>query len=372
MGQFSPTLRIFFIAMALSASAAQAEMMQVSGLRAGDTLNVRTGAGAGFTDIGDLQSGEVINVTGVDPSGKWGKIIYQGKAAYVSMSFLHPMTRTDGSPIGTGTFWVTGIKADDPDGGLVIRAGAGARFEAIGVLANGAAVQVIQRSSDGKWANISLGMKTGWISTAYLTEREPTPAKPKPMPNDAASKGPDGLSLPAVYSVKNVAANDVLWVRAEPTAKSTPLNALAPNAPVSVIGMANAKWARVTVGQTVGYVSAAYLKRGGGATTPDGMQLNLACRGTEPFWSVDLDADRGVVYTFVGEDEQRATLTSTSSSAITDGYPYGFIAAPLSGVIDQRMCSDGMSDVEYPWSIVLYSPNAEGEPITVEGCCTLQ
>jgi len=144
-------------------------MMQVDGLRAGDTLNVRAGAGASFPDIGDLQSGEIINVLGLDDSGKWAAIIYRGQSGYVSLQYLRDITRPDGSSTSTGTYWVSGIEPNDPDGGLVVRAGSGRNFDAIGVLTDGTKVHVIQRSGDGSWAMIAFGSDVGWVSAAYLT-----------------------------------------------------------------------------------------------------------------------------------------------------------------------------------------------------------
>jgi uncharacterized protein YgiM (DUF1202 family) len=371
-GYFS-RLCVLVSALMLSTSVANAEMMKVGGLREGDTLNVRTGAGANFTDIGDLRSGAIVNVNGVDSSGKWGQIVYRGQVAYVAMRYLQDVMRPDGSATGTGQFRVTGIKAGDPDGGLVIRAGAGADFAALGVLSNGEAIHVIQRSPDGKWAMIALATQVGWVSTAYLSETNPHgPAQPQPMPAQGAQNGPDGMPVPAVYSVTHVTADDVLWVRAEPDASSTPVNALAPDAPVSVIAMASPRWAKVTVGQTVGYVNAAYLTRGGGVTTSSGLQMNLICRGTEPFWTLEIAADRSVNYTMMGGSEQTSALNQASPSAMTGGYPYTIAAQPVSGIIDQRMCSDGMSDIVYPWSIVLNAPNEAGNMMTAHGCCTLR
>lgn len=366
-------LCISMAAVSMSTSLACADIMKVGGLRDGDTLNVRAGAGAHFTDIGDLKSGTIVDVKGVDSTGNWGQILYRGQVAYVAMRYLEDVMPPANSSIGTGKFLVSGIKPGDPDGGLVIRAGAGSDFMVIGVLANGETIHVIERTPDGKWAMIALATQVGWVSTAYLSAIPSNdPAQPQPMPAENPMLGPDGLPVPAVYSVTNVAADDALWVRAEPNANSTPVNALAPNAPVSVIGIATPAWAKVTVGQTVGYVNARYLTRGGGVTTSSGLQMNLICRGTEPFWTLEIAPDRSVIYTVMGGDEQRTLLHQASPSARTGGYPYTIAAQPVSGIIDQRMCSDGMSEIEYPWSILLNAPNATGNTMTAHGCCTLR
>ncbi|WP_417267608.1 SH3 domain-containing protein [Celeribacter baekdonensis] len=345
-------------------------MMKVDGLRNGDTLNVREGAGAQFADIGDLQFGEIVDVKAVDSSGKWGQIVYRGQVAYVSMKYLNSVLRADGGSTSTGTFWVTGIKVGDPDGGLVVRAQAGVDFDAIGVLVDGAEVHVIQRSDDGKWAMIAFGAGIGWVSSAYLSGTNSHGSQP--LPATDAGHGPDGTVLPSIYSVTGVAADDVLWVRAEPNAKSTPIDGLAPNAPVAVLSMETSQWAKVSVGSQTGYVNVKFLTQGGGVSTSSGLPLNLLCRGTEPFWTLDIDADRTVTYTLMDAAAQSSTLSQATPSPLTGSYPYTIAAQPFSGVIQQEMCSDGMSDIAYPWSIVLNAPNAVGVPMTAYGCCTLR
>jgi len=369
------------LGLTLSTVPALAEMMQVGGLRAGDTLNVRTGAGANFTDVGDLQDGEIINVLGIDTGGKWAQIIYRGRMAYVSVRYLHTVTRTDGGSTSTGRHWVTGIKAGDPDGGLVVRSGSGRNFASVGVLADGAEAHVIQRSADGKWAMIAFGSGIGWVSSAYLRSTNPHgAASPQPLPPTAPQTGaqtgtqigPEGLPLPAVYTVSGVAANDVLWVRAEPTTFSARVDNLAPNVPVVVLGMATDGWVLVSVGQNTGYVNARFLTRGGGVTTSSGLQMNILCRGTEPFWSLDIDQDRTVTYTMAGTAAQYSALNQATPSPLTGSYPYTIAANPVSGVVGQEICSDGMSDIQYPWSILLNAPNEAGVMATQHGCCTLR
>ena len=171
---------------------AQTTLMQVDGIRRGDTLNVRTGPGASYKDIGDLQAGEIVTVLGYDASGRWAKVRYRGQIAYASARYLTTPLRTDGRSADTGAHRVIGIKAGDPDGGLVMRDGAGTSFARIGVLTNGTEVYVIQRSADQKWAMIALGSGVGWVSAAYLKSTQSTgqnqstgQSAPEPMPDSS-------------------------------------------------------------------------------------------------------------------------------------------------------------------------------------------
>lgn len=251
---------------------------------------------------------------------------------------------------------------------LNVRSGPGASYADMGDLAPHARVPILGYDPSGTWAMIAFGDNIGWVSAAYLstTNGDHTPGSDQNI-------GPNGEPVPVVYSVTGVSTDDVLWVRADPKASAVPLNALAPGAPVSVFGMASADWAEVWVGQTVGYVNVAYLTPGGGVTTPSGLQLDILCRGTEPFWSFDINADRAVTYTRMGGGEaQMSTLTQATASPQTGSYPYTIAAQPFSGVIQQEICSDGMSDTAYPWSILLSAPDEAGDMRTVYGCCALR
>ena len=237
---------------------AETIFMQVTDVRQGDTLNVRTGPGSDFQDIGDIQPDAVVVILGYDASGRWAKLRYQGQIAFVSSRYLKLPYRNDGSAITTGPHQVTGIKAGDPDGGLVVRDGPGTSFANIGVLSNQTQVHVIQRSSDGKWAMIPLANSVGWVSTAYLNSLQaaaPTPLSPNPR------IAPDGGGLPAMFTVTGVAANDSLNFRNAPSTSGNIVGRFAPGAEVQVLSMSSGNWAYVTDGEVAGYANIRYLTR---------------------------------------------------------------------------------------------------------------
>ena len=86
---------------------------------------------------------------------------------------------------------------------------------------------------------------------------------------------PDGLPLPAVFSVTNVQAGDLLNVRAQASPSAPILSGYQPNAPVVVLAYLANGWAQISVGETLGYVNGNFLTRGGGVQTQSGMQLGL-------------------------------------------------------------------------------------------------
>lgn len=244
------------------AGQAETTFMQVTGVRQGDTLNVRTGPGSNFQDIGDIQPSEVVVILGYDATGNWAKLRYRGQIAFVSSRYLKSPNRGDGSSITTGQHEVTGIKANDPDGGLVVRDGPGTSYTNIGVLLNHTQVHVIQRSNDGKWAMIPVGNGVGWVSTAYLNNLQTTvTTTPEPMPSASPQIAPDGGSLPAMYRVTGVAANDTLNFRNAPSTSGNIIGHFFPGAEVQVLSMASGNWAYVTDGEVAGYVNIRYLTR---------------------------------------------------------------------------------------------------------------
>ncbi len=361
-----------------SGVAAQAPFFQVDGVRQGDTLNVRSGPGANFQDIGDLAPGQVVRVLGYNANGKWAQVRYRGQNAWVSARFLK-VTQGGTSGSGTlGTFFVKGIKANDADGGLVVRAGAGKGFARLGVLSNGTGVNVVQRSPGGKWAMINFGNGVGWVSTAYLGQQ-----KPKPAPSQNSLVAPDGGPLPAIFEVTGVSAGDRLNFRDAPRASGNLLGRFPPGARIEVLSMGTPKWAYVTNGEVAGYVHVRYLTRasaggntgqGGvsGTSTPNGFPLGIVCQGTEPFWSFEIREDRSVHYNqLAGGVQPPASLVQTTPSA-GGSFPYQFAATPYSGVLRLEQCSDGMSDIVYPMSVLISDPTLAGGYPTLNGCCQVQ
>ena len=261
---------------------AQTVVMQVNELNAGGVLNVRTGPGATFEDIGDLQPNDRVAVLGFDPTGEWAQINFRDQLAYVSAQYLSaPAPNAPATSNGLGPHVVSGIPADDPDGGLIARGGAGSNFPNLGVLPNGTNVQVIERVGNGRWAMITYEAGVAWVGSSYLSASAPTP---------------------------------------EPT----------PSAQISA-----------------------------------GFPLNMHCRGTEPFWTMDIDPNGTVGYnSLIHGAAPLTTLTQTTGTS-----PFSFVAAPYSGVIETQQCSDGMSDAVYAMSLALNVPLQSGGMETRYGCC---
>lgn len=94
----------------------------------------------------------------------------------------------------------------------------------------------------------------------------------------------------------------------------------------------------------------------------------LSCGGTEPFWSADITQDT-ISFEMMGEEPHVESIDWTGPA---QGRPEGFIkgitAGPYTAILRKQICSDGMSDQEYPWAVVMMG-RAEGGVQMVEGCC---
>ena len=104
----------------------------------------------------------------------------------------------------------------------------------------------------------------------------------------------------------------------------------------------------------------------------NGFPLGLTCRGTEPFWTLTIAEDRTVEYTSLNDGADPITSLTQTTPATGGGYPYTFGAQRYSGALDQTTCSDGMSDISYPMSLILIRALSGGQTETLHGCCNLK
>lgn len=180
---------------------------------------------------------------------------------------------------------------------------------------------------------------------------------------------------PALYDVADVAEGDVLNVRAAPNASAEIIATLAPDATgIEVLGVNRAEsWGRINSNEGIGWVSMAYLDRRPGQWAGNGPET-ARCFGTEPFWSLALNAG---VATFESPDalplEFAPTISVRSNNRIdAHGRVYESELGGFVATLRNATCSDGMSDRQYGWSIdVLLVVAGEGNAQMFSGCCSL-
>ena len=180
--------------------------------------------------------------------------------------------------------------------------------------------------------------------------------------------------LPALHEVTGVASDDVLNVRAGPSASAPTLFTLAPGQrEVEVVRVAQdgsgRDWGLVSGGERSGWASMRFLSR----TTPEDLPWlpSLMCFGTEPFWSFALDRTNDALFEGMGGDADAVRLASRTRSR-NDRRAFSFTGAgafgPASGVVRREQCGDGMSDREFGFAIDLMMSTPGGTD-HVSGCC---
>ena len=123
--------RLLSIALVSLAGAAPAEprYVDVEGVASNDSLNVRTGPGSGFSDIGDIPP-FATGIEVLETRDGWGRILWQEGNGWIALRFTkaaaRPTIRGSAIPIGlqcggTEPFWSTrlggnGITFSEPGG----------------------------------------------------------------------------------------------------------------------------------------------------------------------------------------------------------------------------------------------------------------
>jgi uncharacterized membrane protein len=171
-----------------------------------------------------------------------------------------------------------------------------------------------------------------------------------------------------IYKVKNVASNDVLNIRAGAGSAYLDIGDLAHDGKIQVIGFnEDGNWAKIKWTVQEGWVSARYLELVSEYTSLE-LPNPLNCGGTEPFWAAQLTSNR-LVYSMMDEDEAVASIEqAVTARGVVENYIIGIVAGSFSGVLKKEICSDHMSDVDYPWSLVLINQSQKSTQV-LEGCC---
>lgn len=179
-------------------------------------------------------------------------------------------------------------------------------------------------------------------------------------------------NLPALFDVTNVAPDDVLNIRSQPSAKADLIGSLAPNETNVEITALNAAgtWGRLNANERVGWVSMRFLTPVWSLNTNQ-LPQKLVCSGTEPFWFIKID--RTAEFQQLGITEHRfGDVVGVMASGRPDSFGYSGVngALRMSTIVSRKECSDGMSDMLYGLSanVMLSNP---GNASLFAGCCVL-
>lgn len=176
--------------------------------------------------------------------------------------------------------------------------------------------------------------------------------------------------FPAWYDVTGVAADDVLNIRAAPDAGSEVIGTLAPDANGVEVVAVQGGWAVVNTDEGAGFASMQFLRRASGLDW-NLLKSPLACQGTEPFWSLQIDPANWAARFQAPEDQTARALPITTT---WPGLPWAEAAAvELSEgvlVLTPAECSDGMSDRHFGIATDLFATET-GKGGRLSGCCRL-
>jgi len=183
--------------------------------------------------------------------------------------------------------------------------------------------------------------------------------------------------LPGLFDVVNVAPSDQLNIRSQPDARSAKLGAYAHDRKgIEVIRLSDdGKWGEVIWNGRNGWISMRFVRPapdGGLGTIPP----RLSCSGAEPFWALDLSPWSARFEPMDGG----ATSYDVTWSAKSANNAHGSYAFWLDSgrdrkiaVLTRQLCSDGMSDITYGWTVYLTDPFAtrNEEKALLTGCCQI-
>ena len=150
---------------------------QISGTVSGSNVNVRSGAGTGYSIVGRRNSGDVITVYERKTSGglNWGRI---GDNQWICLAYVRlesaggtetpqPGSESNSSVSGDGTTAVQDTGAVSSTTGLNVRSGPGTGYARIKTLSPGTAVSLYEyRTVDGvRWGRIQASQ---WVCMTYV------------------------------------------------------------------------------------------------------------------------------------------------------------------------------------------------------------
>ena len=204
-------------------------------------LNVRSGAGTGYSVIGSLSNGSKVEI--VETSGTWYKIKYGSGYGYVSKDYITVSSSSSGnsssSSTGSSSSSSTTIQSGTVkvNGGLYVRSGAGTSYSVIGSLSNGSKVEIVETS--GTWYKIKYGSGYGYVSKDYITINTRSIAE-----NTVLKEG--------------TAVTLALKVRDESNYEANIVGTIAMGEKVSVVED-NGEWSKIQYNDTIGYILNEYV-----------------------------------------------------------------------------------------------------------------
>lgn len=180
-------------------------------------------------------------------------------------------------------------------------------------------------------------------------------------------------SLPALYDVAGVAANDTLNIRSGPTTSFDVIGKLPPDAGgLEVVDTdKTGEWGLINHGEASGWVALRYMARQPGQPKT-GLPRTLSCAGTEPFWSFSLTSDRKAEMSRPDTTVPLTDVLVVPSANRPDRHALFADGGDtvVTAMVGRNRCSDGMSDRAYGLGIDLLVTD-KTEVTVYSGCCSV-
>jgi uncharacterized membrane protein len=182
------------------------------------------------------------------------------------------------------------------------------------------------------------------------------------------------------YRVVNVTSDDVLRVRSQPDASAPVIGNLPPDATGIILtgvrqNVGQVSWWQIIVEAAdggAGWVNSRFLAMTDPSAEPK-TGFGLRCIGTEPFWSLEIANGQASFTTAEGERLLWRAHSWRDAAGHQPGYRFaiqldnhspnalGWAAVSR----PPQFCTDGMSDLEYPYDLILTTPTRR----VLGGCC---
>lgn len=224
-------------------------------------VNLRSGPGTSYGVITVIPEGAAVETTGTARSGFY-PVTYNGRSGFASADYLSSGGGGTGNVVSggpTGTRYVT-------DGALNFRSGPSTADGVIGVLPNGAAVELTGESANG-FAGVTYNGRRGWAFAQYLGTRDDTSGG-NTSDGDNSDSGAGNVAVgDSVTGSATVTA--ALNLRRGPATSYGVISVMPNGVSVELMGSAQAGFLPVRYNGAKGWASADYLRTGGTAGPPD-------------------------------------------------------------------------------------------------------
>lgn len=314
-------------------------------------LNVRSGAGTGYSKIGTLKKGKTFTVTGTakDKSGvKWYKFKYSSKKnGYVSSKYVDIKAPTVTS--------VSNLKGtvntkSDP---LTVRSGAGSSYKKLGTLAKGKTFTITGKAKDSSgvwWYRFTYSGKNGFVSSKYVKTKSTAISSSSSSTSNGSSSSSGTSSTGSSETGINLmgtvnTANDPLTVRSGPGSSYSSIGTLKKGTTFVITSKAKDSsgkyWYKFDYGDTVGYVSSSYVTTSSAGSSSSAEAVTFKVGTTTAESGVNVRSGAGTSYSVLTVLSKGSVVTVTGSAKASNDkvwYEYKY-SSSKSGYI----CSDYLS-----------------------------